>query len=801
MAISNASFKALAVIFFAIAVIPSSALCAPMISNATFSPSQDLWQGENLTISLSCNDPSGITGVHANLSGPGISFQNMPLTLSGSFYQLSLTGHHLATRGHYAINFTCDSQANESTSYTSGFDVSSFSARINSVDPADIYSGSDITVYFDVMKNDQPLKSIDGNGPYFSVYVDGSKRTLKLSPPGYYDGKGWGLVIGPESRGSHTITASAEYSRMSANYSFQADISDEVEFSIASIDKDVVRGGDTVTLVLEAYDRGDVIELNSSNLAVFINGQQSDITSLSKTGNLFQARFTVPGLGPGEYQLRARLVHEGMNYFSVKTIQYYIPASGRLLDGADKSLYVQMDFFRYGAKNLTATTDSSGAYSFDIKPGTYDISLRFPKATLFLKDVNIASFDDPLRHDYITDPSLPGIGSIAAFYFDAALTFSYADIEMSYNEKLVNDEHELKVFECTNWNSGKRQCNSNWIESDSDFDYTRNIAKLHVSSLSAYALGTKQNLSCSVNTDKQTYYVNDSVRVSGIASSGTYRVANATVRVFMQGTNINQNMLSGPDGEFSASFVAALPEGNYTLVSESAKSPYGSCSASRRIEIAKRREVYVTVPSSIRVERGKDYTQKITVVNTGQVDLTKLRASVSGIPEDWFTVESGDAGLAIGKQAEIVITFHVPEDAAEETRSAVIKLSSNELEESRNIGFTVLPEVSVQTVATNAPSGSFLDISLPEINLAYAAVGGFIIALLPVTVFLKSFITRRRRETQKLLMDVKNSMKARARELREENASPPGPAQALSRANDQFNSLGEEEKKKWYSNE
>lgn len=783
-------FKAIA---FCIFLLPAAALCSPSITGVALSPSASLWQGENLSISLYCNDTYGIKGVYANLSGPGIIFQNMPFSFSGGFYSLGLTGYHLAALGSYSVSAVCESNSNESIQQSIALEVSSLYSSINSMEPNEIYSGNEITVYFDILKNRVPIKTTGEDGPYFSVYVDGVRKSLKVSPPGYYEGKGWGLVIGPEARGSHTITASANYSRLQKNSSIQVEISDEIEFSIISLDKDTLKGGETLTVDLKAFERGERIELNSSNLAFFINGLGVEISTLAETGSVYRAQLISPVLNPGEYQFRARLVHNGISYFSDRNVNYLIQATGKLLDGADKPLYVQADFFRNNAKNASFSTDSSGTYSFLVKPGTYDISVKFPKATAIFKDVPVTSFNDPLRHDYVADPALPGIAAIAAFYFDIAMPFSYADIEMAYNERLVNDERELHVYECPNWNSGKRQCNSNWIESDSDFDYTRNMAKVHSNYVSAYAIGSRQNLSCTIGTDSQSYYVNQTIKASGIASSGSYRIANATVRLWIHGTNLNQNLVSGTEGEFFHNFLAAIPEGNYTITAEASRNPYGSCSASKKIEISRKREIYLTLPSTIRVEKGKEYTQEIGIVNSGQVSLSKLSSSFSGIPDEWYTIETGEMSLGIGENSKITIKFHVPDDAAEETRSAVFMITSNELSEARQIGFTVLAKTN-QTVSIvqKAPSGSFLEISIPQISSAYAMAGGFIAILFSGAFIAKKMILKRKKSTNALLGELKNSMAKK-----EPNYGNSNQSQALSQPNSQYN-LGKEasEKKK-----
>lgn len=800
MAVPKAGIYHFKALVFSFLLLSAAGFCSPSITSVVFLPSANLWQGENLSISLSCNDTSGIKGVYANLSGPGIIFQNMPFSFSGGYYSLGLTGYHLAALGGYSINIICESNSNESVQHSAAAEVSSLSSSINLLEPSDIYSGNDITVYFDLKKNNNPIKSVDSDGPFFSVYVDGTRKSLKVSPPGYYEGRGWGLVIGPEARGSHTITASANYSRMQKNSSIQAEIRDEIEFSVISTSKDLLDGGETITIDVEAYDRGEQIELNSSNLAFFINGLSLETSSLAKTGSIYRAQIVAPLLNPGEYQLRARLVHKGMTYFSDRKVNYLIQASGKLLDGADKPLYVQMDFFMNNVKNVSPTTNSAGAYSFSIKPGTYDISVRFPKATAIFKDVSISGFSDPLRHDYVENPVLPGIAAISAFYFDFAMPFIYADIEMSYNERLVNDERELVVFECSNWNSGKRQCNSNWVESDYDFDYTRNIAKVHATYISAYAIGSRQNLSCSVSTDSQLYYVNDTIKASGIASSGNYRVANATVRMWIQGTNLNQNLVSGTEGEFFHNFLASIPEGNYTITAEASKNPYGSCSASKKIEVSRKREIYLTLPSTIRVEKGKEYSQEVGIVNSGQVSLSKLSASFSGIPDEWYTVETGEMSLGIGENSKIIIRFHVPEEAAEETRSAVFTISSNELTETKQIGFTVI-EKSNQTVSIvqKAPSGSFLDVSLPQISPAYSIAGGLIALMISGAFVAKKIMLKRKKGTNALLGEVKNSMAKK-----ESNNGNSKQSQALSQPKSQYNlgkEASEEEKKKWYGNE
>lgn len=790
MAVAKKSALIMIAFSFAIITFSGISLASPSLSPAAFRPSTSLWLGENLSVSVNCSESEPnltIREVWANLNGPGISFQNMKFSGNSPYY-LNLSNYHLASPGSYSLEVICENSLGANSSTIENFYVSELAASITEVSPQDIYSSGDITVYFEMSKDGSTIDSMSEEGPYFSIFIDGNRKSLKVNPPGYYSGKGWGLIIGPEEKGSYTIEVDANYSRMRMQDSVDINVKDDVELSIKSINDTQLNGGESISIELEAYDRGEAIDLNENNTDFFIGGISLEPTSFTKTGNTYKVQLTAPILSPNQYFLTARLLRSGNSYIDEKEVYYLISASGKITDGLDKPLYVQMDFMMNGIKNMTITTDSSGSYSSGMQPGTYDMNIKFPKSTAFFKDVSISSFNDPLKHDSISDPSIPGLNAIAAYFFELGLPYEYADLELSYNEKLVDDERDLRVFSCQNWNSGRRSCNSNWIEEDADFDYVRNVAKVHTTSLAAYAIGMRQNLTVFVGTDKPLYYMNDTIKISGYVSSGNSRIENASVRVWIPGTAFSQSMLTGPGGEFSTAFTAAMAEGNYTVYAEAEKSPFGKITSSKRFEAVKKADIYIGSPATIRAQKGSNYIQKVDIMNTGQLKLTGISVEVSGLPDEWVSLGVTPSQLEVGEKADIEIEFFVPDDAAIATSSASILVKSNEIEKEKKIGFTVTENTSTAKIeANNTPSGSVLNFALPNIAFDNIIIAAIVAALAPIILAIRAVRIKKKKEYSELLGEMKGMMKAGEKQkeipvdmIKGSKPSNSNPSQALS---------------------
>ncbi|MEM7825067.1 MAG: carboxypeptidase-like regulatory domain-containing protein [Candidatus Aenigmatarchaeota archaeon] len=505
-----------------------------------------------------------------------------------------------------------------------------------------------------------------------------------------------------------------------------------------------------------------MIAINKDNLEIYVGNTQATITAITPISNYFNVAILAPDLSSGSYTLSVLLLYKNYSYTNSKTIDYIVPVSGKIVDENEKGVAVQLRFLLNNVEKLRLYTDSSGDYSGNLPPDTYDIQAIFPQSTLYLYDVRVSSFENPIKYYYLIS-DVPGLNLVGLYVYEAALTYSKVSIEMKYDERNVLNENLIKVYRCENWNTGRKECYSNWEEISASVDTIRNTVYVNTTSLSAYAIGTLKQLSIDFNLNKQKFYLKDLVKLKGmVLDENRNSVSNSSVRVY--GKNITSvKSFSDSNGVFSIEFLSPEQEGNYTLFLSAEKHPYLSFNSSIILEVVKSREISIVFPETVKIKQGENLTQDFTLVNTGQTDLYNLNISLTGIPSEYYTLIPNVEKLDVGKEIKLSIYFSIPSNVSKGTSSATLKVFNDEVSKEKIFGFTIVEKN--QTVVSPAPvTGLFGKISIPPIQdiiyvAIFAATSFFLVLILK-----RRKIKNGREEIKNLLFDIKNYIKKRENE-------------------------------------
>lgn len=760
-----------AVFYFLVMV--HSALAVPVFENVSIQPSS-LWLGESTYISLNCSDSENklITQVYANIVRPDIILPTQYFNYYNGYWVKTIDKNYLYKTGNYNVEIFCINNISNSSSTSASFQVSKLTGYINQINPEPAYVGDVIEIAFIVKKNNVDVYS----NVTFNVSLNSQLKNLIMDPP-YEVGKGWILKINsPSTSGTYNLGITAFYDRVNATYSDTIEIRSEIEFDIISIDKSWVNYDDNIVLKIRAKDKGNVITLNENNLNIKISSVDVDITSIEQSGGDFNIKFSAPNIAPGNYELKATLDYKGHFYSDTTTISYIVPVKGKILDSDNKGIWTQLIFSLNGVEKLKLTTDSGGSYAGSLPPDTYDVKIIFPDSTVYLEDCIVNNFDDPIKYFYSSSFDVPGIKNAGLHSYEIALTFSKATMEMKYDERKVTDETQLKVFKCSNWNSGIRACNGNWEEFNGQIDTVRNLMKIDVTSLSAFIIGTRKTLLADFNLDKEEYYLGSEARLSGIIKDiDSNAVENATVELIIKNEGV-YSTITDKNGIFSLEFFSPESEGNYTIFLNVKRYPYLDYSAKRNLEVVSSKNIYISFPDTIKVKRGENLTQEFSLRNTGQTNLYDLRLSLSGIPSSYYNVTSEIERLKMDEERKLLIDFFIPSDAEIKTSSVSLTISNDNIYEEKIFGFTV-EEESKPTASTTATTTGF--VILPQISTEIIYIVIFAIFCFSSAVILKKVKIRRsktnRGEIRRFLFDVKGYLKRkdekvqRSKTIEEEN--------------------------------
>jgi len=684
----------------------------PVIENVSFMPPGDAWLGEDVSISLDCfdNGNNTIEEVYADITGPDIVLPRLYFSESGGDYKLFVDNEYLDRTGQFNATISCKNNVSTINTTMKSFTVSELTGYINAISPDPVYLGDTIEIDFILKKNDVKISS----GVVFNVSLNNQLKNLKIGPV-YDSNKGWILKIdAPTTAGIYDVKLVSFYNRTNVICYDSADVRNNIEFNIDSIDKNWIKPNDNITVTLKALEKGSVIGLNKNNTRIKINSVDAVITSISQHDSLFSVKIVAPSMSSGRYQLEAYLDHGGSSYSDNEPIDYIVSIEGAMVDENNKAITATMKFIQDDIIKLSVSTDAYGHYSSSLPPDTYDLEINLPKSTLYLYGASISSFSDPIKYFYSDETAVAGIRNAGLYAYDIDLSYSRADIEMRYTENNILNENNLRVFKCSNWNSGREICNDDWEEVGGEIDVIRNKVRLLSSTLSAFVIGETKSLDADFSLDKEMYNLGDKIKLTGIVKDEDGdNVGNASINAYIKNTKINYNLIADDNGVFSIEFTSPENEGEYTIVLKAKNPPYNDFKGENKFKIAKSKSVFIDFPDTIKIARGENFTQEFSLLNNGQAKIDNIKISLEGIPEIYYKIVDNEMDLETDEKKTLYIDFFIPVYAEAGISSATLKVENNGITEEKVFGFNIFEKAENETSPTTGFATGF---TLPQIN-------------------------------------------------------------------------------------
>lgn len=724
------------IILLVLLLFTNIAFAAPTITNVVANPY--IYLGENEQVGLTCTDALyNVTSVYADISGPNITLPRLYFTGTTN-YTLTIDKLYLDRTGTFTSLLTCINENNETTTDNINIDVYQLTGSVSNITPSSVYTGDVIEIDFMLKKNGAQITS----DATFMVYVDGTVASLKVAPA-YDINKGWILIIDPLQAGNHIIRVDSFYDRVSVSAERQISVGQRLYFAIQSIDNINLVENSNISVTLSAKERGTSLELTKSNTYIDIGSTRVEIKEIVKSGDNYIARLNAPLLSYGTYQIKVSFVHTSGTLTDAREVNYKMQVSGKIIDNNNKAVNTRMQFLSSGIEKLVMNTDGAGSYSGSILPGTYNMKLTFPQSNVYLTDVSVNSFSDPVRYSYVSDIRVPGIVTSGIYVFEFGLSYYRADIELSYNEKSVQNEDDIKILQCPSWNSANNVCNNNWTDAYGITDKVRNVVKLNVTNLSTFAIGSKEGITLQYNFEKSTYSLRDVVRIRGITTDNNNDpIEGVALSLYNNNIPINYTTTSDANGVFLFEFLTPNTEGNYTFKITAKKTPYINDSDDVRIEVIRSRDITIISKDTFQINEGESLSEEIRITNTGQTDLTNVSIVIDGVPEYYILSENYADIIAIGEEKVINLHLFVPVNASAGTYSGTIRIVSEQLTKEKVFGFTVLPMVNINNTLTTTG----FSIGLPEINMD----ANIYVLLFAIVCFVFAYFMKKRKKKNKI---------------------------------------------------
>lgn len=688
---------------------------SPVVNLVEYSPSSEVWVGEDITYIVNCSDANNsITSVVSEVVGEGgYMIPNRTMVHIGNgLYETSIDKLYLTEPKTFTNHIYCKNNVSETTTHTSTFKVSNLSMEVLSGSEVSAFIGEQIELDLNVRKNGMKLVS----GVSFFIKIDGSHVPLKVDPP-YDPVRGWILYIdAPSSEGRYEIEVIANYGRADSSVLIDADIDEPVDFTLDYLSTDLLSTGDDVTLYLTAQERGSLVELNAVNTRITVGSANAPIKEIYPTSSYYVVKFETPDLSSGEYQLTASVELDGHTYRKSRTVSVAVNARGEFKDKDDRGVYVEMKFVQDGAEKFRVKTNTDGTYDNKIKPGKYDITFLFPEAAVILTNIDVHSFSDPMTYYYSdSDDAAPGLHVAAFFAFETTLDYSDVTMELKYDESRVSDETEIKVYRCRSWSSSKETCYNDWEEISGAVNSVNNVVTIEVDSFSAYAIGTLKALTLDYSIEKETLILGEIVQIHGLTLDAFNRnVGEVNLSLSMEGSDISSRTTSDKNGIYSFTIRVPDKEGDYKIKIKADKYPYLDGSISVPITVKKSKSLSITGPDTVKAVIGKESAIDFIIGNTGQSDLKNLNISLSGLPRSYYVMSQDLIDLVAGSSKEINVHILTPEDAVLGTRSVTLNVEGKDISDKKIFGFTIEESGTEKEVETPSSSTGF--ITLPDIN-------------------------------------------------------------------------------------
>jgi len=620
--------------------------------------------------------------------------------------------------------------------------------------PAVSYLGEKIIVRASAIKTSDTDEIITNN-VNFNVYLN--NRAVQIDNDATYSiGSEW-IITTKEisstdfSPSIYTLNISASYMGETVSSTKSIQIKNPVEFEFIDVDKKEVLSEDNITITLKAIEKGNPIPLQDLQLKFQISDKQCTILSTTQTGNNLAVIISAPLLSPSSYNMSIKITYNDYRWeYSSITIDYGVPVNVNMKDSSNNAVSTQFRFLINGVEKKKFITASDGSFSGYIPPGTYDIELTFPNSKLTLYDVMVNSFDNPIRFDHPSvSINIPGIGVGDIYVFEVALSYSNAYLEFKYDSSKILNEEEITVYKCENWNFGRKICSGDWKTVSAVIDNIRDLVKINTSSLSTFLVGYKKEMNLNFETNKDEYYLSDIIKVTGIVEDEDGQpVSDVQITETMPGTEISASGKTDNGGVFAFEFIGPDQEGEYNIIVKAEKSPFSSINSSKIVKVVRSSQLSLLVPESVKINQGEIYSMWITIVNIGQTDFLDLTLSLSGIPEDYYTLPEINE-LKVGEEKKIAIDFKIPENAGKASHTGKLRVTYDDTYLEEQFILTVFSLEENETVPQDTGGFKFPSLSLPTAKIILPTMNTEVLIIALSTIFIFSFavVFKKRRIT------------------------------------------------------
>jgi len=162
----------------------------------------------------------------------------------------------------------------------------------------------------------------------------------------------------------------------------------------------------------------------------------------------------------------------------------------------------------YNGMSQIRNQSTNTSFNFIIPAGLWDVVINTTQLNVALFNANLTQnvtrdvkFNDNVQMSYVVT-NVRALKTVA-LKFDN-FTFSLANVTFSFNSSLVNNQSNLNVYKCENWNFTNSSCSNSWQgdSSDATFNATININNVTLITLnfSAFSLGENQTTTTTTTT-------------------------------------------------------------------------------------------------------------------------------------------------------------------------------------------------------------------------------------------------------------------------------------------------------------
>ena len=555
-----------------------------------------------------------------------------------------------------------------------------------------------------------------GSDNEFRIDIDGEKFEDKL--------------LEGQDTGDKYLVFDVIYDRAGDDDYFNIKVNRTIELNKWKVDNLNVNPDDSVTraqfnrlnLVADIYYQGDPVnrvveDFGADNFKLEDKGSEDESGSRWFDGELVdpdRGRYSI-SLGPTPQDLS-----ESENVVFDATIggvESIVDVAEINIENIEKFLWntkvltpsqdaVEADFRVNYADSYVNFTSTNGDFSEKIYPGENDLEVTFPTSRLSLSDVDLNEENSGrnILYNYLyysdinevqSADKLEGIKPVNLASYNFAYPLSGGSLEMRFNNEQIDSAEAVKVFECTEWHFGDKECRSTqgWDEVDdvttvpASWKSTKySTAEFNIDThdwenegeilQNAYIVGTSADLVLNGVPSIEGAGREGRVESGGeitvsqtLSSENDNPVSGAEVIVsFYEGEDeikTLETVETDSEGSFSVTGDAPLDPGNYSIAIEAEADNFNDLETRYEedpLEVFVAEGVSIDAESTLEVTLGQETSTIVDVDNTGQTEMQDVQLSFSGLNSDFYSSSRSNLGdIEAGESATAEVTFDIPE--------------------------------------------------------------------------------------------------------------------------------------------